>query len=563
MKKYRIYFHTALFLMAFLTASVLFAQEPIIRLYFTYPTDPVKAKGTETNIGSAYSTDGIAFTLESGARITGEYLTDADVIKEGTNQWTMFYSKATSPDESEQFKLYKATCSSPTGSFTADNDFIDDQGNISGTYKVGNQWYVCTVRNGKIALTTYDPVADELTYQKDIADSGADPSVIQNTEGKYMLFYKKAGDTYCMDSDNGIDWSNDRLIVTKAEVPGACCVDGGIYLYYVDFNSGPTQGAMLVRISSDNGQTFGSAQVITGFPEGSCDPAPLPYEAAPTYSISGTISGDISQGVTLILSGDASTTTTSGVDGTFSFAELSDGSYTVRPRYPGYMFDPVNRSVAINGANESGIDFSAAAINLTAEILKLSFTSSYKDFVKKIENNYTEYSKDKYTIRTTIQLSTDFDLNTIDGNTRFFIALGDYLFDDTLGNAEKSKFNGAKGGNATFIFRETDEIKSKTVVVEKIVIRWDKKKKLIISVTGTPKSDDETNILDLSSAGDSDYIPGTIDSSDMFFGDEGAAFTGEESLAYIGKKKTKSIEREKEKFSLVTWSAKGSFSGLK
>jgi hypothetical protein len=82
--------------------------------------------------------------------------------------------------------------------------------------------------------------------------------------------------------------------------------------------------------------------------------------AAPTYTISGTVTGDVVEGVTMTLTGDASDSTTTAADGTYSFTGLSDGSYNVEPSYTGFSFTPTDSDVAVSGADQTGEDFVAA-----------------------------------------------------------------------------------------------------------------------------------------------------------------------------------------------------------
>ena len=78
-----------------------------------------------------------------------------------------------------------------------------------------------------------------------------------------------------------------------------------------------------------------------------------------TYSISGTVSGDVQEGVTITLSGGGTETTTSAADGTYSFTELNNGSYTVTPNLTGYAFSPTSIDITISGADLTGSDFSS------------------------------------------------------------------------------------------------------------------------------------------------------------------------------------------------------------
>ena len=83
--------------------------------------------------------------------------------------------------------------------------------------------------------------------------------------------------------------------------------------------------------------------------------------AVPTYSISGTVSGDTASGVTVSLTGAATGTTTTDASGNYSFSGLANGSYTVTPSKSGYAFSPTSLAVTISGANQTGKNFTATA----------------------------------------------------------------------------------------------------------------------------------------------------------------------------------------------------------
>lgn len=81
-----------------------------------------------------------------------------------------------------------------------------------------------------------------------------------------------------------------------------------------------------------------------------------------TWNISGTISPSAGgSGATVTLSGAASATTTADANGNYSFAGLNNGSYTVMPAKTGYTFTPASSPVTINGANQTGVNFTAQA----------------------------------------------------------------------------------------------------------------------------------------------------------------------------------------------------------
>ncbi|MBI5074886.1 MAG: carboxypeptidase regulatory-like domain-containing protein [Nitrospirae bacterium] len=92
--------------------------------------------------------------------------------------------------------------------------------------------------------------------------------------------------------------------------------------------------------------------------------------AVVTYSISGTVTlgGNPLSGVTMTLSGAASSSTTTDASGNYSFSGLANGNYTVTPSRTGYTFTPVNRAVTVSGANVTGQNFTAQASTATYSI---------------------------------------------------------------------------------------------------------------------------------------------------------------------------------------------------
>ncbi len=85
------------------------------------------------------------------------------------------------------------------------------------------------------------------------------------------------------------------------------------------------------------------------------DPAPA------THAISGAISGDVLDGVTVALGGAASRTTVTSGGGQFTFTGLENGEYNVAPALAGYAFAPLSRPVTLAGADAGGLTFSATS----------------------------------------------------------------------------------------------------------------------------------------------------------------------------------------------------------
>jgi hypothetical protein len=76
-----------------------------------------------------------------------------------------------------------------------------------------------------------------------------------------------------------------------------------------------------------------------------------------TYSLSGTVSGDIQQGVTVSV--DTTHSTVTDASGNYTISGLADGAYTVTPTLAGYTFTPATANAAISGADVTGLDFIA------------------------------------------------------------------------------------------------------------------------------------------------------------------------------------------------------------
>ncbi|HJV49344.1 MAG TPA: carboxypeptidase-like regulatory domain-containing protein [Geothrix sp.] len=75
------------------------------------------------------------------------------------------------------------------------------------------------------------------------------------------------------------------------------------------------------------------------------------------HSISGQVSGAVTVAVTITLSGAKTAMTTTDASGTYTFADLADGDYTMTPSLGGYVFNPEARGATVGGADVTGQDF--------------------------------------------------------------------------------------------------------------------------------------------------------------------------------------------------------------
>jgi Carboxypeptidase regulatory-like domain len=80
------------------------------------------------------------------------------------------------------------------------------------------------------------------------------------------------------------------------------------------------------------------------------------------FSISGTITPAAGgSGATVLLSGSVGATTTTNAAGNYTFSGLPNGTYTVLPIDAGFAYSPNSQTVTVNGANDTGVNFTAAA----------------------------------------------------------------------------------------------------------------------------------------------------------------------------------------------------------
>jgi hypothetical protein len=85
-----------------------------------------------------------------------------------------------------------------------------------------------------------------------------------------------------------------------------------------------------------------------------------PPPSSQSFSISGTISPAAGgSGTTVTLSGATAATTTADSSGNYTFTGLANGTYAVTPSHTGYTFSPTSQSAMVNGANVTGLNFSA------------------------------------------------------------------------------------------------------------------------------------------------------------------------------------------------------------
>jgi hypothetical protein len=142
--------------------------------------------------------------------------------------------------------------------------------------------------------------------------------------------------------------------------------------------------------------------------------------ANPTFNISGTISPTAGgSGATVALSGAAAATTIADAAGNYTFTGLSNGAYTVTPSNTGFTFTPASQNVTINGANVTGVNFTATAqvvhsVALTWVASTTSTVTGYNVYRSTVSG--TGYAK----ISTSLVASLNYTDTTVQNATTYY-----------------------------------------------------------------------------------------------------------------------------------------------
>ena len=109
-----------------------------------------------------------------------------------------------------------------------------------------------------------------------------------------------------------------------------------------------------------SGVTFSPASQSVTVNGGAITVPAFTATAIQTWTVSGAISpAAAGSGTSLTLTGPATLTTMADISGNYAFAGLVNGTYTVTPNKTGYLFNPSSQPVLVNGANVTGINFTA------------------------------------------------------------------------------------------------------------------------------------------------------------------------------------------------------------
>ena len=198
------------------------------------------------------------------------------------------------------------------------------------------------------------------------------------SDGSYIVTPTKTGQSFTPPSQN--------VTIAGANVPG---VNFALQTWSISGNVGTTAAGTTVTLAGPvtaSTPADGSGNyTFSGLPNGSYtvtpsnagftfNPGSLPVTlnganasgvsftatANPTWSISGNV-GTTAAGTTVALSGPTNAGTNADSSGNYIFNNLGNGSYTVTPSNAGFTFNPTSQPVTVNGANATGVSFTATA----------------------------------------------------------------------------------------------------------------------------------------------------------------------------------------------------------
>ena len=119
---------------------------------------------------------------------------------------------------------------------------------------------------------------------------------------------------------------------------------------------GLTSGTYTVT-PSESGYTFSPPSASVTVTSADVTNVNFTATALPTYTIGGTVTGGIVQGVTVALAGAASASTVTNGSGDYSFAGLYAGAYTVTPSASGYAFTPASIALSLPSSSAGSVNF--------------------------------------------------------------------------------------------------------------------------------------------------------------------------------------------------------------
>jgi hypothetical protein len=264
-----------------------------------------------------------------------------------------------------------------SGSVTIKSRAVDDSGNLENpnagiTVMVG--WTISGTITGTTGVTVSLSGAATATATTDASGNYSFPG-LQN--GSYKVTPTKTGFTFSPTNlaitVNGGNVSGANFVATATSnwsISGTITGTTGVTVSLSgavtatattdasgNYSFSGLQNGSYTVTPTKAGFTFSPANVAVTVSGANVAGINFAASGAPTWSISGSVTGTTA--VTVALSGAATATATTDTSGNYSFSGLVNGTYVVTPSKTGFNFTPANQTVPVNGANVTGVNFTA------------------------------------------------------------------------------------------------------------------------------------------------------------------------------------------------------------
>ena len=123
------------------------------------------------------------------------------------------------------------------------------------------------------------------------------------------------------------------------------------------------------------------------------------FTAFGLYSVAGAVEGDVLEGVTIALTGEAGDAVVTDSDGLYGFYALEAGTYTLAPALEGYSFSPASRELTLTAdledqdftaiATSSAFDFDDVPVGTVPSGWELVWNDAGQTVVATVDNDST------------------------------------------------------------------------------------------------------------------------------------------------------------------------------
>ena len=212
------------------------------------------------------------------------------------------------------------------------------------------------------SITLNSPGAAQ--QSRSIASSAVNATATITVSGTLSAFSTTAPDASSVQTFTVSGATMSAGITAAAPTGFELSVAGGSYAPSITFGAAgtivPTTVSVRLAANTPSGTYSGNITLNSSGALQKTLSIPAGTVANSSYSIGGTVvsNGNSLPDVALALTGTATGSVVSDSAGNYLFTGLSNGSYTVTPSKPGYLFNPSSKTLSISDANQTAHHFS-------------------------------------------------------------------------------------------------------------------------------------------------------------------------------------------------------------